>query len=228
MDKVLIVEDDREVNRLLCELLQQNGYETAEAYDGLEAIRMLGQIKVDLVLLDLMLPGLFGEEVLNSIKASGNLPVIIVSAKNNIQEKVQLLKSGADDYITKPFHREEVIARIEACLRRFRNQDAFPKSVRFREIEINVELKTAQMKGVPLSLTSTEYKLLEILVLNPQKTFSKKQLFKMGWKEKYLYHDDVLNTHISNLRKKIKNAGSEKEYIETVFGLGYRLYSDED
>lgn len=223
MGKILIVEDDHEVNRLLTELLEQNEFEVISSYNGLDAIQKLGQHNIDLVLLDLMLPGISGEDVLNVIRTSDKLPVIIVSAKNSLDEKVRSLREGADDYITKPFHTEEILARIESCLRRAKNQDPLPKILAFKDIVLNTAVKSAELDGKSLGLTMTEYKLLETMVLHPQRSFSKKQLFETGWREKYLYNDDIINTHMSNLRKKIKLAGGQGEYIETIFGLGYKL-----
>lgn len=226
MEKILIVEDDPEVNRLLCGLLQKNGYKTVSAYNSLEASQILDRETVELILLDLMLPDLAGEEVLIDIRSSSTVPVIIVSAKNNIEEKVQILRNGADDYITKPFHVEEIIARIECCLRRIKGENSIPKTVEFKNLSLDTEWKCAMINGEALNLTAIEYKLLEVLLLNPHKTFSKKQLFEIGWKEKYMYHNDVINTHISNLRRKLKNADKDNEYIETVFGIGYKLFGN--
>lgn len=224
MDRILIIEDDPEVNRLLCDLLYQNKYKPIPAYNGLEAVKMFDKNDIQLILLDLMLPDLNGEEILTNIRLFSKVPIIIVSAKNNIEEKVQILRNGADDYITKPFHMEEIIVRIECCLRRFRNESALPNKIQFKDILMDTELKSVSINGSPLNLTAKEYNLLEILLSNPHKTFSKKQLFEIGWKEKYIYNDDVINTHISNLRKKLNMSGKEHEYIETVFGIGYKLY----
>lgn len=226
--RVLVVEDDHEVNELLCNLLHQNEYLAIPAYSGLEALQILDKERIGLVLLDLMLPSLSGEQLLSTIRTSKDVPVIIISAKSSLSDKVELLKSGADDYITKPFHTEEVLARIESCLRRTSKQYQKPSTVSIYALSIDTHSKSAKVNGKLLQLTSTEYKLLEALAVNPHKTFSKRQLFEIGWKEKYLYSNDVINTHISNLRKKLKALDNKNDYIDTVFGIGYKLHNEKE
>lgn len=227
MHRILVVEDDPEVNRLLCELLHRNGYETRSVECGLDALYALESETADLVLLDLMLPDVDGEDVLNTLRMRENLPVIVISAKGNIQDKVQLLQKGADDYITKPFHTEEVLARIVCCLRRSLQGDKPTVVLQYKTISMNTEEKTASISGTSLNLTVTEYQMLEVLLGAPKKTFSKKQLFELVWREPYCYREDAVNTHMSNLRKKLRQAGAG-DCIRTVFGLGYRLCIEEE
>ena len=224
MYHILVVEDDQEINRLLCRLLEQNNYCPIPALNGLEALQTLEQETVDLILLDLMLPGLHGEQLLAEIRRAGTVPVIIVSAKTNMEGKVELLRQGADDYITKPFHTGEVLARIQACLRRALRDNAPPAVLHTHGLTLDTCAKAASVEGHTVPLTAKEYKLLEILALNPHMTFSKRQLFEAAWHEPYL-NGDALNTHISNLRKKLKAKGAD--CIETIFGIGYKLREEE-
>lgn len=224
MYHILVVEDDQEINRLLCHLLEQNNYCPIPALNGLEALQTLEQETVDLILLDLMLPGLHGEQLLAEIRRAGTVPVIIVSAKTNMEGKVELLRQGADDYITKPFHTGEVQARIQACLRRALRDNAPPAVLHTHGLTLDTCAKAASVEGHTVPLTAKEYKLLETLALNPHMTFSKRQLFEAAWHEPYL-NGDALNTHISNLRKKLKAKGAD--CIETIFCIGYKLREEE-
>lgn len=224
MYHILVVEDDQEINRLLCRLLEQNNYCPIPALNGLEALQTVEQETVDLILLDLMLPGLHGEQLLAEIRRAGTVPVIIVSAKTNMEGKVELLRQGADDYITKPFHTGEVLARIQACLRRALRDNAPPAVLHTHGLTLDTCAKAASVEGHTVPLTAKEYKLLETLALNPHMTFSKRQLFEAAWHEPYL-NGDALNTHISNLRKKLKAKGAD--CIETIFGIGYKLREEE-
>lgn len=224
MYHILVVEDDQEINRLLCRLLEQNNYCPIPALNGLEALQTLEQETVDLILLDLMLPGLHGEQLLAEIRRAGTVPVIIVSAKTNMEGKVELLRQGADDYITKPFHTGEVLARIQACLRRALRDNVPPAVLHTHGLTLDTCAKAASVEGHTVPLTAKEYKLLETLALNPHMTFSKRQLFEAAWHEPYL-NGDALNTHISNLRKKLKAKGAD--CIETIFGIGYKLREEE-
>ncbi|WP_322181046.1 response regulator transcription factor [Neglectibacter caecimuris] len=224
MYHILVVEDDQEINRLLCRLLEQNNYCPIPALNGLEALQTLEQETVDLILLDLMLPGLHGEQLLAEIRRAGTVPVIIVSAKTNMEGKVELLRQGADDYITKPFHTGEVLARIQACLRRALRDNAPPAVLHTHGLTLDTCAKAASVEGHTVPLTAKEYKLLETLALNPHMTFSKRQLFEAAWHEPYL-NGNALNTHISNLRKKLKAKGAD--CIETIFGIGYKLREEE-
>ena len=152
------------------------------------------------------------------------VPVIIVSAKTNMEGKVELLRQGADDYITKPFHTGEVLARIQACLRRALRDNAPPAVLHTHGLTLDTCAKAASVEGHTVPLTAKEYKLLETLALNPHMTFSKRQLFEAAWHEPYL-NGNALNTHISNLRKKLKAKGAD--CIETIFGIGYKLREEE-
>lgn len=222
MERILIIEDERDVNDLLAQTLQEDGYETKSAYNGMEGIKFLREGSFDMVLLDLMLPFKSGDEVLREIRKNSDIPVIIISAKDMVRTKIDLLTIGADDYITKPFDLGEVSARVISNLRRYHQVDS-KKQIVYKELHMDTEAKSVTVEGVVLELTSKEYQLFELFLKFPNKVFSKANLYETIWGEEYLGDDNVIKTHISNLRNKIKKANSKIEYIETVWGLGYRL-----
>jgi len=221
---VLIIEDDKEINDLLSEILVQNGYKTSSAYTGLEGLSMAKKYSHDLILLDLMLPYKSGDEVLREIRKSSDVPVIIISAKDTTRMKVDLLRLGADDYITKPFDMDEVVARVETALRHSGRQKNNFRILNFKNISLNSESKSVTISEKPLLLTVKEYSILELLMSNPKRVYSKENLFEEIWQEIYAYDDKTVNTHICNLRNKLKVADPEEEYIETVWGIGYKLH----
>lgn len=225
----LIVEDDKEINRLLREYLTEQGYEILSAYNGLEAISLFEQHRdVRLVLLDIMLPFQSGDTVLKRIREISDVPVIVLSAKDTVQTKVDIIRMGADDYITKPFDLDEVLVRIEAVLRRSvgrgeqQNGGAENQMLEFKNMKLDTVSKQVTVKGQSLVLTGKEYSILELMLRNPNKLFSKANLFESVWKEVYFSEDNTLKVHMSNLRNKIKQYDDE-EYIETVWGMGYKL-----
>ena len=228
-NRILIVEDDTDINNLLYTALQKAGYETVQAFSGTEA-RMLFQMDkagFSLILLDLMLPGISGEEVLAQIRKQGNTPVIVLTAKDGLDEKIGLLTSGADDYITKPFDMEEVLARIESNLRRIQFQNSTPSSLKCNDLVLDLDGNRAMLQGAELPLTAKEFAILELLMKYPDKIFSKANLFQSVWNTEYISEDNTLNVHISNLRNKMKAICPDKEFIDTVWGIGYRLHKAE-
>ena len=176
--------------------------------------------KPDLIILDIMLPKLNGNDVLQRLRKFTNAPVIVVSAKTMVQTKIDLLKLGADDYMTKPFDLHELLARIEANLKRTSNTSCQNDTLTYRDIEINNSL--VYIKEVLVSFTSTELKILRLLLQYPQKIFSKQNLYESIWNKTYAYDDDTINTHISHIRKKIK-AITNEDYIQTIWGIGYKI-----
>lgn len=222
MSNILLIEDDTEISFILSEFLQRNHYEVFQCYNGISAIKALSTSKYDLILLDLMLPDFSGEKILNYIKESDmNIPIIIISAKNQPEIRIDLLRSGADDYITKPFYYEEVLARIESVLRRCAG--GIQTKYTFKDLTLNTESHTATVNKKDLDLTSTEYKLLELFIKHPKQTFTKESLYQIVWEKEYFADDNTLNVHISKLRKKLDDFGSNSPYIDTVWGIGYRL-----
>lgn len=224
MYKVMLVEDDVEINGLLSGFLKENGYEVFCLYDGLHVLDCLNENKIDLILLDIMLPYCSGDIVLAKIRRQSTIPVIIISAKEMTQNKIDLLRLGADDYITKPFDMEEVLARIESNLRRVQFQCGLQGCLQYDDLKLDLERNTAILHGIELSLTAKEFSILELLMKFPEKVFSKANLFQSVWNTEYISEDNTLNVHISNLRNKLKAVCPDREYIDTVWGIGYRLH----
>ena len=225
-NSVLIVEDDMNINGLLKEALEKEGYICTQAFSGTEARMLLQGKRYSVILLDLMLPGIPGEEVLKDVREKGNTPVIILTAKDTIDDKVEFLRGGADDYVTKPFDIKEVIARVEVQIRRAETAHTEEKTCRltYKEMELDRENFTVKVENTELQhITKQEFSILELLLKHPKKVFSKEEMFEYAWKEQYMGETKTLDVHISNIRKKIK-AVTDKEYIETVWGIGYRLH----
>lgn len=245
MPNILIVEDDININNLLCEVLMKAGYTCEQAFSGTEA-KLLLNIKekaYTLVLLDLMLPGASGEEVLKEIRKHGRLPVIVLTAKDSIDDKIGVLTDGADDYITKPFEIREVLARIQVQLRHIEVETKGAAEVE-TEVKTKAGIQEGQGSGrlefrdmvlirstfeisiggrVLPKITKQEFAILELLLKNPKQVFSKEDIFEYAWDEPYMGETKTLDVHISNIRKKIKTVTSD-EYIETIWGIGYRLH----
>lgn len=221
---ILVVEDDNDINQLLCKIIKKSNYFTQPAYSGTEALIYLEKKGWDLVLLDLMLPGMTGEEILAKI---GNIPVIIISAKSEQQTKIDSLRSGADDFISKPFDVEEVSARIDSLLRRYKHSNETPKKnlLTHKDIQLDLEAKTIYVNGNKLTLTVREHAILVLLMNSPKKVFSKSNLFESVWDEPFHGDDNTVNVHMSNLRNKLSKANPDEEYIETIWGMGYRIKS---
>lgn len=223
--KILVVEDDREINSMLCEMLDENGYAAEGAFTGMEGLSRLRNGSYDLLILDLMLPYKSGDAVLQELRSFSRLPAIVISAKDTVQNKLDLFRLGADDYLTKPFDLDEVLVRVEAVLRRCgssKTQRA-PEILQAGKLAVDTESKTASVDGQELVLTAKEYGILELLMRYPHKVFSKANLFESIWNEEYACEDNTLNVHMSNLRNKLKAADPETEYIKTVWGMGYRM-----
>ena len=224
--KILIIEDDLEICSLLKEFLEESGYDIKTSNTGIDGMRELKSLTYNLVILDLMLPYKSGDEILRELRSFSNMPVIILSAKDMVHTKVDLLCLGADDYVTKPFDLNEIQARIESNLRRCSTDSSLSKSVlAYKDITLNEEEKKVTANGNTLILTSKEYNILLLLLSHPQKVFSKANLFESIWNEEYLSEDNTLNVHISNIRNKLKSANPNEEYIETIWGMGYKLHA---
>ena len=227
MSRILIIEDDTDINNMMADALRKARYECAQAFSGTEGLLYIGRDAFDLAVLDLMLPGMNGEELLPQIKAEQNIPVIVVSAKDSIDSKVGLLTSGAEDYLTKPFDIQEFVARVGVQIRRFagkgeESSGGQSEVLSYRELVLHTDSYTAAVGGRPVELTRQEFKILELLLLHPNKVFSKQDIYDYAWDEIYIGEDKTINVHISNIRKKLK-AVTEEEYIETVWGIGFRL-----
>ncbi|MCI8482974.1 MAG: response regulator transcription factor [Lachnospiraceae bacterium] len=223
--KILIVEDETDISRLLKKILTAAGYLVQQAFSGTEAKLLLERETPDLILLDLMLPGLSGEALLLEIRSTfqSNIPVLILSARSSLEDKVTLLKTGADDYITKPFEPEEVTARIQAALRRTGQAPAAPKVLSHKNLQLFPDSRKAVVNDMELSLTAHEYEILLLFLQTPEKVYSRELLYELIWQGGYYGENNTVNVHVSNLRKKLKEADPEEDYIQTVYGIGFKL-----
>lgn len=221
MQKILIVDDDINIGNMLEEVLTAEGYGVLHAYSGTEAVLLLSSHTPDLVLLDLMLPGLSGEEVLPKIKG---IPVIVVSAKVGIEDKVSLLLGGAVDYITKPFDMKELLARISVQLRRAEYGSMGEKLV-FDDIWLDTASHIASVSEKEIRLTRTEYAILKLLMKNPNQVIAKSVLLERISEDTPDCTESSLKIHISNLRKKLREV-NHKDYIESVWGIGFKMRSE--
>lgn len=226
-DYILIVEDDNEINHMLKELLEGNGYGVKQAYSGTEAILYLEKGAPQAVILDLMLPGMEGEELLLEIKKMNpDVAVIVSSAKDDVSTRVELLRKGADDYVVKPFDTEELLARLEAALRRCARggeQKIRNRVLTFKDIVMDTEQYSVTVSGQEISLTKREYRILKLLISNPNKVFTKNNIYESVWNEEFVGEDNAVNVHISNIRQKLAKANDKETYIQTVWGIGFKM-----
>ncbi len=241
MRKVLIVEDDREIRKLLKDYLTDYEYEVTEAKEGNEASRLIASECYDVILMDMMLPYRSGDILIRELRSraddlkAARTPVIVISAKSGSETRIETIRIGADDYIIKPFDLGEVLVRIEAVLRRSADGEYTGASgstdsdsgkvIRYGEIEYSEVDNTVTYKETPIKLTAKEMQLLAIMLKNPKKNFTKANLYESVWNDTYIYEDNTINVHMSNLRSKLKKA-TGLEYIETVWGIGYKLKQD--
>ena len=222
---ILVVEDDADINNLLAKMLRQADYQGTQVYSGSEAALRLEHESPDLILLDLMLPGMSGEALLEKLRGElgCDAPVIILSAKTAVGDKVGLLKLGADDYITKPFEPEEVLARIEAALRRVGKESTNDKPLTHRALTLSPSLRKATLAGQELALTAHEFDILELLMRQPEKVYTRESLYEQVWHGGYYGENNTVNVHVSNIRKKLKAIDPDADYIQTVYGIGFKL-----
>ena len=216
MKKILIVEDDMSNHKILEEMLEQEKYKILNAYSGTEALMILEKEDVDLILLDLMLPGLNGEEIIKKIK---DIPIIVLSAKVSTEDKVNCLLSGANDYLTKPFEKNELLARIEVQLRTKKDNNS---DYSFKDLELLKDNYILKIKDKEINLTKTEYAILKQLFVYQNQVVSKSKLLDLIRFDTEDCDENSLRVHISNIRKKIKKYSNE-EYIDSVWGVGFKL-----
>lgn len=221
MKNILIIDDDIYIGNVLEEALAKEGYRVSRAYSGTEALFVLSQSKPDLVLLDLMLPGLNGEDVLPQIKG---IPVIVVSAKVDIDNKVDLLLGGAVDYVTKPFNTKELLARIAVQLRNTANTSVAP-ALTFDDITLNTDTHIVTINNAEIKLTRTEYAILKLLMQNQTQVVTKSLLLERISDDTPDCTESSLKMHISNLRKKLRDVNG-KDYIEAVWGIGFKMRTE--
>lgn len=225
-EHILVVEDDIDINNLITKKLEKHKYKVTQAFSGSEAILQLFISEFKLMLLDLMLPGMRGEDIISKIRDEKEIPIIVISAKTSLKDKVNILNIGADDYITKPFESEEIIARVNAQLRRYRKYEIntqLNKIYKFKNLTLEEETREVKVNDIDIHLTGHEFNLLSILIKNPDKVYSRESLYEQVWKNGYYGEDNSVNVHISNIRKKIKTVSKGEEYIKTVWGIGFKL-----
>ncbi len=225
--KILIVEDDPEINRLLTEYLLREGFLVVSVFNGMDAINELSSCSFQLVVLDIMLPKADGYEVLRKIRQSGDIPVLILSARCQETDKIIGLGLGADDYMSKPFSIGELTARVNALLRRYLRFSAGDGEKEERISHLDIEMNTATYEvivgGRHVSLTAKEFEILKTFMQNPKRVFTKTQLFGAVWGENYLNDENTVMVHIRRLREKIEDYPSKPKYIQTVWGIGYKM-----
>lgn len=219
METILIVEDNIDIHNFIKEVLEKKKYKVLDAYSGTEALMLIEKENINLILLDLMLPGLNGEEIIKKIK---NIPIIVISAKISPEDKVNVLLSGANDYITKPFNKEELLARIAVQLRINENKN-INKELKYKDMFLNEENHTLYINDKQIYLTKTEYAILKQLLLNPKQVITKTRLIELINIDTLDGDENSLKVHISNIRRKIRNV-TEDEYIESVWGIGYKMH----
>lgn len=224
---ILVAEDDGDINNLICKILKKQGYEPVSAFSGTEAKLRLSMESYELLILDLMLPGLDGETLLREIRSGerSDLPVLVLSAKSSLEDKVSLLTGGADDYMTKPFEPEELLARVYACLRRAGSTDGkkAEKRLSYKKLSLIPEARKVTVDGSEVELTPYEYEILRILLEAPDKVFSRETLYEKVWKGGYYGEDNTVNVHVSNIRKKLAARDPGEDYIKTIWGIGFKM-----
>ena len=236
---ILVVEDDPDINALLTKIVAREGFQAVPAFSGTEALLQVERATFDLVLLDKMLPGMDGPGFVGQVRERGvRTPIVVVSAKASTSDKVDMLKLGADDYVTKPFDPDEVAARIHAVLRRAgaagsagpagaaRAPDAPAdpdETYAHRDLRLDVARRRVTLGDAEVALTAHEFDILHVLIREPDKVFSRERLYELVWKSGYYGEENAVNVHVSNIRKKLAAAGDQDEYVKTVWGIGFKL-----
>ena len=220
--RVLVVDDDVKTVELVKLYLNRDGYRVFTAYDGNEALRLAGEVHPDLIVLDLMLPGVDGLEICRTLRAESDVPIIMLTARTTDQDKLTGLDIGADDYVTKPFSPRELAARVRAILRRLPGERG-PDEIEYGKLSVNFRKHGASLAGRPLNLTMVEFKLLGVLIKEPGRVFSRAQLVEKALVYDFEGFDRTIDVHILNLRRKLEPDSRHPKYIKTVYGAGYKF-----
>ena len=225
MHCVLIVEDDSDINNFINDYFVIKGYATIQAFSGTEGLlRLKSEKNICCVILDLMLPGISGEEIIQEIRKVSDVPIITVSAKNEEEAKIEVLKLGADDFLLKPFNLEELQLKVERNIQKYLNQQvSYKKNEEFKNIILNQDTREVFVGGQNVYFTSKEFDILMLLIQNPNKVISKEKIFKEVWHEDYCIDTQTVTVHIKNIRKKIKEINPTTPTIETVWGIGFKI-----
>ncbi|NMA95189.1 MAG: response regulator transcription factor [Clostridiales bacterium] len=224
--KILVVEDEKNISDLVVQYLLRENYQTFVAYDGEEALEIFNKTTIHLIILDLMLPKLSGEEVCVRIRAKSDVPIIMLTAKAHEYDKIEGLDIGADDYVTKPFSPRELMGRVKALLRRsYRMSDPLAQKLIFQggDLEVDINKMLVKKKGITVPLTVNEFKVLTSLLANPGQVLSRDQLIQAALGHDYDGYDRTIDTYIKNIRQKIEDNSKEPKYIITVYGAGYKF-----
>ncbi|QIC07804.1 response regulator transcription factor [Brevibacillus sp. 7WMA2] len=231
--RVLIVDDEKEIRDLLRKYLERELYQVDVAVNGEEALQMFEKKKYNLLILDVMMPKIDGIEVCRRLRNKTNIPILMLTAKDHEIDKILGLSMGADDYITKPFSINEVVARVKAIMRRFLILGSDDRShentlLMFKGITIDLIKYTVHLAGEMISLTAKEFELLKFFASHPEQVFTKTQLFRQVWNSEYVEDDNTVMVHIRKLRMKIEANPSEPKYIQTVWGIGYKFVGEKN
>ena len=223
---VLVVDDDREIVDSISIFLSGEGYKALKAYDGIEALDILSENEVHLMILDIMMPKLDGIKTLMKLRESRNIPVILLSAKSEDTDKIFGLTAGADDYVTKPFNPSELMARVKSQLRRYTTLGSIGQQngeIVIDGLCVNTESKTVKVDGENVRLTPVEYKILELLVRNRGRVFSAEDIYSNVWNEQNIVGDNTIAVHVRHIREKIEINPKEPKYLKVVWGIGYKI-----
>ncbi len=223
---ILVVDDDYEIVESISIFLSGEGYKTLKAYDGIEALEVLSENEVHLMILDVMMPKLDGIKTLMKLRESRNIPVILLSAKSEDTDKIFGLTAGADDYVTKPFNPSELMARVRSQLRRYTTLGSIGKQngeIVIDGLSVNTESKTVKVDGENIRLTPIEYKILELLVRNRGRVFSADDIYSSVWNEQTVVGDSTIAVHVRHIREKIEINPKEPKYLKVVWGIGYKI-----
>ena len=225
MYNILVVDDDKEIVESIEIYLRNEGYKVFKAYDGLEALDILTNEEIHLILMDIMMPKLDGIKTCLKIRESKNIPIIMLSAKGEDSDKILGLNVGADDYITKPFNNLELVARVKSQLRRYEKPLSIEESsvIKVKDLEIDTLLKKITVRGEEIKATATEYKILLLLASNLGRVFSIKEIYEKDWEEPFYKSENTVTVHIRRIREKIELNTKEPEYIKVVWGIGYKI-----
>lgn len=225
MNCVLIVEDDSDINNFINDYFVIKGYTTIQAFSGTEGLlRLKNEKNICCLILDLMLPGISGEEIIQEVRKVSDVPIITVSAKNEEEAKIEVLKLGADDFLLKPFNLEELQLKVERNIQKYLNQQvSYKKHEEFKNIVLNQDTREVFVDGQNVYFTSKEFDILMLLIQNPNKVISKEKIFKEVWHEDYCIDTQTVTVHIKNIRKKIKEINPITPTIETVWGIGFKI-----
>lgn len=223
---ILIVDDDREIVDSIAIFLSGENYGVLKCYNGMDALELLSENEVHLIILDIMMPKLDGIKTLIKLRESRNIPVILLSAKSEDADKILGLTAGADDYVTKPFNPSELVARVKSQLRRYTTLGGVGKQngvITISGLSINTENKTVKVDGEDVRLTPIEYRILELLARNRSRVFSTDEIYRRVWNEENVVGDNTIAVHIRHIREKIEINPKEPKYLKVVWGIGYKV-----